>query len=341
MLLQSENFSASWSLLRVTNSADATTAPNGTNTADQLLDTAVSGTHVAIQTITKAASAITYTASVYLKPNVRTLGELRVSDQAGNGVRNTFNLTAGTIGTPSTFGTGFTAGTSTITAVGNGWYRMDLVATTNSATTLGHEIYIANASANTSYTGDGSGFFVWGAQLEAGAFATSYIPTVASQVTRSADVALIQGSNFSSWYNQNEGSLSTRYDTAATAASNSIVAISSNSNGERIQLSHLTGARRFNVVVGGVNQVNDSGGSLGSVTANTVAKMAGAYQVNNFASDVNGGAVVTDTSGTLPVVDRMFIGADGAGGNLLNGRIQSLSYFNRRLANTELQGITS
>jgi hypothetical protein len=62
-----------------------------------------------------------------------------------------------------------------------------------------------------SYTGDGySGIYIWGAQLEAGAFPTSYIPTVASQVTRSADSASMTGTNFSDWYRADEGTFIVR-----------------------------------------------------------------------------------------------------------------------------------
>ena len=64
------------------------------------------------------------------------------------------------------------------------------------------------ASSSIPYTGDGaSGIYIWGAQVELGSFPTSYIPTVASEVTRAADVAQIAGANFSSWYNQNEGTM--------------------------------------------------------------------------------------------------------------------------------------
>jgi len=52
-----------------------------------------------------------------------------------------------------------------------------------------------------------AGLFLWGAQVEAGAFPTSYIPTTTATVTRAADVASMTGGNFSSWYNQNEGTL--------------------------------------------------------------------------------------------------------------------------------------
>ena len=182
LLTYTEQFdNAAWSKVRATVAANAITAPDGTGTADQLAGTAVAGTHCAIQIITKAASALIYSALVYVKQAQLTKGELRFSDQAGNGVRCTFDLAAGTVATAVAYGTGFTVGASAITALPNGWYRVSLSGTTNTATTLGHEVYLADASGNVSYTGDGtSGIFVWGAQLETGSTATAYQKVVSA-----------------------------------------------------------------------------------------------------------------------------------------------------------------
>ena len=58
------------------------------------------------------------------------------------------------------------------------------------------------------YTTDGiKSLAIWGVQLETGSFPTSYIPTKGSTVTRNADEASITGTNFSSWYNQSEGTI--------------------------------------------------------------------------------------------------------------------------------------
>jgi hypothetical protein len=344
LLLQSENFSASWSLLRLTNTADALVSPDGRVNADLLLDTAVAGTHVAIQTITKAASSIVYTASVYLKAGVRTLGELRVSDQAGNGVRNTFNLTAGTVGTPSAFGTGFTAGTSTITSVGNGWYRVDLVATSNSATTLGHEIYIADAGGTTSYTGNGSGFYAWGAQLEAGAFATSYIPTVASQVTRAADSASMIGNNFARWYNQSAGSLFAEYSFIGTiGATRAVVALANPATGNYADAMTMGGQSAANALVYfevRANSTDQANILLSTATVNTPYKSVASFTLNNVTATNNGVVSGSDTSAVLPFVTTLWIGrrTDGGTGSTT---IKRIAYYGRILSTSEQQGITS
>ena len=338
LLLQSENWSASWSLLRVTNSDNSTTSPDGTLSADQLLDTAVAGTHVAIQTITKAASPITYTASIYLKPNVRTRGELRVSDQSGNGVRNTFNLSNGTIGTQVAFGTGFTAVASTITSVGNGWYRMSLMATTNSSTTLGHEIYISDDSANPSYTGNGSGFYVWGAQLEEGSYPTSYIPTTTASVTRNADE--ISKTGISALIGQTEGVMFAEFKALGSYDSNNmILALSDGTASNRIFL-NLTSN------VGHLEAVITSSGSTtvayeGSTPAIGYHKVALAYKNNDVVVYIDGALVHTDTSATIPATSKLNIGSYVDGTIQFNSGINSAILFPTRLTNAELASLTT
>ncbi|CAB4139309.1 hypothetical protein UFOVP351_36 [uncultured Caudovirales phage] len=340
LLLRSEEFdNASWSKLRATVTANSTTAPDGTTTADTLLDTAVAGTHVAIQTTAKAASAITYAASVWLKADVRDQGELRVSDQAGNGVRCTFNLTTAAVGAAATFGTGFTAVSSQISQFANGWYRVVLVATSNTATTIGHEVYIANASGSISYTGTGAGFFVWGAQLEAGAFATSYIPTVASQVTRNADSAAMTGANFASWYNSSQGTLLVEASQPSIFASSRTAA--SVSDG---------GTTRFNVYrqsAGNVQGfITPGAGALATTViaaANVPWKGALGYDTTTGSFVANGSAAASG-SHTIPLgtLNALAIGSvQPTGGEIFNGHIRSIRYYPTRLSNAQLQALTA
>jgi hypothetical protein len=339
LILQSENWSASWSLLRVTNSANSTTSPDGTLSADQLLDTAVSGTHVAIQTITKAASPITYTASIYLKPNVRTRGELRVSDQSGNGVRNTFNLSNGTIGTQATFGTGFTAVASTITSVGNGWYRMSLMATTNSSTTLGHEIYISNDSANPSYIGNGSGFYVWGAQLEAGSYPTSYIPTTTAAVTRNADA--ISKTGISSLIGQTEGTVFVDYVLNGQTNNANIL------NSEKNTTCSLFMAQRTNGNFSAGLYVSGSFVGLiqaGSLTIGQHCKVAYAYKSGSFALYINGVQEgILSSTFTLPTtLDDIYINDPTTYFNYQEAvQFNQVALFPTRLTNAELASLTT
>jgi hypothetical protein len=197
--------------------------------------------------------------------------------------------------------------------------------------------------------GDGySGAFLWGAQLEAGAFPTSYIPTVASQVTRSRDDASMTGANFSSWFNNAEGSFFVDYQYGQKLAAIRTIAVSDGTANNFIEViaaagtvptvssgSYLFGA------TGGVSDVNTSSGAITNV-ANARRLFAGAYKVNDYASCNNGGAIGTDTSALVPTVDRLFFSNNAnAGTTLLNGHIRKLAYYPKRLTNAELQGLTS
>jgi hypothetical protein len=190
LLLQSEDFSsASYGKGETTVTANVINGPTGTLVADRLIEsTTASAFHYVNQAVTKAASAAAYTFSVFLKDAGRQV-IVTVEADGSNGASMRVNLATGAItGAAAAYGT-FAAASGSLTAVGGGWYRAAITATTGTETTLRGSVALHTGSTNV-YTGDGvSGAYLFGVQLEAGAFATSYIPTAASTVTRAADVA--------------------------------------------------------------------------------------------------------------------------------------------------------
>ena len=176
-------------------------------------------------------------------------------------------------------------------------------------------------------------------QLELGAFATSVIPTTTTAVTRAADVAVIQGANFSNWYNQSEGTL---YADSAPQMSNAgsytIVEAGDGTANNRLGLFKLTttGNASFAVLVGGAVQVSTNNGAWSAT-----GKMAAAYKIDDFASAFNGGAVATDTNGLIPAVTQLTIGRRQDGASILNGHIARIAYYSTRQPNATLQAITT
>jgi hypothetical protein len=159
----------------LTVSANSFTAPDGTTTADTLTEDTSNGGHSVTQTLTKAASAQTYTASAFVRPNGRTVVRLRLNDSSNtNNATAEFTLTgSGTSASPTVAGT-FTSASAAITSVGGGWYRLSVTATTGTETGLGAVLFLTNGS-SASYLGDGtSGVFLWGAQLETGTTASAF-----------------------------------------------------------------------------------------------------------------------------------------------------------------------
>lgn len=176
------------------------------------------------------------------------------------------------------------------------------------------------------------------AQLEAGSTATSFIPTAGTAVTRNADVLAMTGTDFSDWFNATEG---TFYYQAEAAALGSVYVFSASdgTTNESIRSQYTTNAHLF-VSDGGVTQASIDAGTF---TAGTYEKFAGAYKENDFAASIEGGAAVTDTAGTLPTVDRLYLGAAGNGSvnAAVNLRLKTLRYYNTRLTNAQLQSLTA
>jgi hypothetical protein len=210
---------AAWSKLNTTITANAVVAPDGTVTADKLVENTATTSHIlAVPSTTAYVSGSTYTASIYLKKGERSIVGISQNTFADFGSTwryAVFDLNAGTIVNQ------VADPLATITHVGNGWYRCTITLTaTASATGRLVRMWLSNGATTLTpaYTGDGfSGVYVWGAQSEAGAFATNYIKTEASQVTRAADVASIAGTN---WYTPSAGTFFV--DSQVVAAGNTV-----------------------------------------------------------------------------------------------------------------------
>jgi hypothetical protein len=172
-------------------------------------------------------------------------------------------------------------------------------------------------------------------------FVSSYIPTVASQVTRAADNASMIGNNFARWYNQTEGTLfgdfagglgnlPTLISVSAGVSTNPVIAYR---NSVTASQSTVFKYRTFN----GITQCDING------TSTSAQKIAFAFKAADYAVSENGATAITQASGLGPTTaDSLRLGWDAPnGGRYWNGTIKRVSYFNRRLANTELQAITS
>ena len=330
LALRSQEFdNSAWTKTRSSVIADTVVAPDGTLTADKIVeDSTATNTHFVQNTgAITVTNATAYTVSVFAKAGERSL--LRINLQGATNAPAFYNLATGTLGS---IGAGVTA---SISAAGNGWYRCVFTRTIDS--TLANVILnIADAGEAVTYTGNGySGLYIWGAQVEAGSFPTSYIPTTSSQVTRSADAASMTGTNFSSWFNNAEGTLFSDITANASAlgAYGFVIKDSSVSSNYVQTIYGNNAAAAFTVAASGVLQAG-----IGVRAA--YGKVAGSYSTNNFASSLNGGSVATDTSGSVPVgLDRVQLGyLDGTYG--LNGTIKKLAYYPVRLSNNELQEMT-
>lgn len=178
---------------------------------------------------------------------------------------------------------------------------------------------------------------IWGAQVEAQAFASSYIPTTVATVARGSDIAVMTGTNFSSWYNPSEGTILCFHSGRTSGAAGRAVEINNNSATERIVLSTDSTSATYLISDNGSAQVNLARSAF---AASIAKRYAAAYSANNFAVSFNGAAALTDNSGTLPTVDRMWVGQTNTG-VFLDSTISRIAYWPIRLPNATLQVLSA
>ena len=334
---------AAWTKTQSSITSNTIVAPDGTLTGDKLIpDTTAGVTHNIVQTI-NVTSGTYYTFSCYMKKAEYYVGYLGLTG-GGNGFGADFiavvaDLNAGTVTTATGSGTAqpFSYG---IQDAGNGWYRLWMTALASSTVGSLPRIYAVNGSsyADRTAAGDGfSGVYIWGAQMEAGAFPTSYIPTVASSVTRSADTASMTGVNFSQWYRADEGTMYAEWSQPQTSSISRVFQFDDGSANNRTYIGASNNGIEA-VISGGTTQASIT---AGTITVNTFAKLASCYKFNDFVVSVNASNVATDTSGIVPLVDRARIGSNETGGNVVNGTVKKVAYYPARLTNAQLQALTS
>lgn len=330
LLLRSEEFdNAAWAKFNGSITTNSVISPNGTLTADTYTADGTNSAHITRATVTLVANT-TYALSIYVKPAGNNWGYLTVGG-TGAGGYSTFNYGTGTLGS-------LQAGlvSRSIIPVGNGWYRATIVLTTGASVGSNHVEFSTSPTETIGVVATSGGITVWGAQLEAGAFATSYIPTVASQVTRSADAASITGTNFSNWYRADEGAMYAEFASNATAIGG-VFALNEGAGSQTIDYRAATGFST--VFAAGSTQANIS---IGTGNSGAATKVAVAYARNDYAGTRNGGSIVSDSSVILPVgVNTLRIGSIDAGGFPLSGTIRKLAYFPARVTNAQLQSLTT
>lgn len=176
------------------------------------------------------------------------------------------------------------------------------------------------------------------AQLEAGGWATSFIPTdsTAGGITRNSDIVTMTGTNFSSWFNNTEGSFVTVADTFASGASARLFNCNDGTATNRIEALRASGGNIQELVFS-----DGAASTSATVSLNTTFKVCAAYKANSLAVAVNGSTVATDSSATIPTVNRLYLGGTlNATISYLNGHLAKLFYYPQRLTNAEVQAFS-
>lgn len=334
LLTYSQEFNnAIWAAPPATVSPNVAISPDGTQNADKLVSnnsTAVAGVQ---QFVTSTATPHTF--SVFVKPDGANFVQLLFNAAASANFAN-FDIVNGLV----------TAGTYTnasITRVGSGWYKISITFT-SATTSIGATLYLLDngtAGRGSTFTGDGvKGAFLYGAQLEAGRFATSYIPTSANPVTRNADIASLTGANFTPWYNT-EGTILAYADSSSEQGGATSYNIFSLNDGTASNYSrgYVYALNVGSNVVVGTSSIADV--SVGTWTLGRQFRSAQAFRTGNTVASVSGALSTAGTPSSIPVANTMTFGSNNGAGAALNGHIKSLAFYPYRLTDAQIQALTT
>jgi hypothetical protein len=304
--------------------ANQAVAPDGTATADYIdYTTAITNSKLIERTFDNTPAGKTYTGSVWIKGTAGQTINL-ILDGYGvdvTGEQYTLDGTWQRLSITRTYGPTFSA---------DALFRFGV-----------RPLGLSAGTANQVYA--------WGAQIEVGSFATSYIPTTTTSVTRAVDEATITGTNFTDWYNPTEGSIFAKYSAGTNVSEvpfaitktgseiSDVIAIGASSSGS------ISGVLPTLVVADdGVIQTGITI-TINPVDGDTI-KTAIAYKENDFAIssgiDTESG-FASDSSGTIPTVDIARIGKYPYYGIWQNRPIARILYYPQRLSNSQLQNLTS
>jgi hypothetical protein len=352
LLLRSEDFSATWVKSSDTVlTTDIDISPDGQNTADKLSAGTSNFPQIA-QQVTPPSFTSVHTFSVFVKSAGIPAVQLRVRNASAptNYFRALFDLTTGQVSIQFTsFGNGvFISYDSKY--FGNGWWRFSITGTADTTGTILQPLVILQKDllgtvADSTNSSPTDGVLLWGAQLEEGSFPTSYIPTTASTVTRSADSATMTGTNFSSWYNPSEGTILAQalhrrlYDGVDRFPRIASIRQIEASVADSIELIYAVRVENQTSAVPGIRVNNVLVASPFFVGEHNNKKQALAYAVDNVIGASGGTLSSLDTSANIPIVNMLLIGRSTAIENI-NGTIAQLTYYPTRLPNNILQNLT-
>jgi hypothetical protein len=339
--LQSQDFTTTWSPTNVTVSANVTgtTDPFGTNLADLLTATA-SGSARVVQTFS-FVSGTTYTYSCFAKAGSGFFGMTMENGGVASGVAVIWNLSTGAFSVSGSVGSGYTLQAHNIENYGNGWYRCSMRVLLGSTVAGNIRVNTSNGTMSSAIvqSDNGNTVNVFGAQIETGSVATSYIPTTTTSATRNADVINLSGA-VSGCIGQTEGTIYAEFEIRSDTTTRRLFALSDGTQANRVFLYYTSNALRA--------QIQGTSISLGDPAAG-YHKVAFAYQQSGvsgtlFAS-LDGGAVVSGTSAAFPAsltdINIGKIETTATSSSFWNARIRAVALYTTRLTNDQLQALTT
>jgi len=321
-------------------------APNGATSTTSLFSSTDTSNNVRQVGIpgSVASASTAYTITAFLKKSpINAYIQVNITGSATVVPIAYFDLTNGTAVVGADLIAGATGVSASITPYPDGWYRARITFTTNAGATgvggyIGPCVTVSATGDNRSYVGVvGQGIYAWGAQVEQGAFATSYIPTTAGAVTRAVDSCRVLPASMG-WFTAGPGSWFAEFisQTTPTPSANRIIG-------------YPVVNGKTPLYIGTTNQIGVYDGNAVVTSANTFVRDAVAKAVSTWTAStgkicLNGGAVASgsETTGFLDAASSgIALLQTGTAVESSTGYIRRLSWWPRVLSDAEMQGITA
>jgi len=325
----SQDFS-NWTKVNVTIGASTELSPEGIANANLFSNLNETSAYLSNSTLTLTIG-VTYTFSVFVKKvNTRWI---RIASVASGTSGCWFDLDNGVLGTVN-------SESATIEKYPNNWYRITntFVATATSGSTI---VFMGISANDNSTVAELNGqFLIYGAQVEAGSYATSLIHTSGAAVTRNEDKAFNAGLGTTDTFNDSEGVLYAEISVLDTDSANKIITLSNGTNSTRVAIRCVNTLLIAQLRISGSNQY-EFAYTLPNMTDNF--KIAIKYKVNDFSLYVNGSKLDSSNSGNVfssgTLTELAF--DDGGGSSIFNGNVKAVAVYKTALTDTELANLTS
>jgi hypothetical protein len=343
----------SWVKLNATITANSIASPSGVVNADTFIDNSNNTSHVFYKDVLPSSTGV-MTGSVYLKNNNRQFAVVTLCTGSGGSIRYSavVDLQNGTITQNNSLNSP-TSTSSSIESVGNGWYRVSV--NLNCTTTASGSNFLVLATSNTgtpttfvtgtldpAYAGNSSSIYAWGAQLEAGSYPTSYIPTTSASVTRNADA--ISKTGISSLIGQTEGVL--YLDLYASGKNNDANTFGTwliaGDSAENFQIYNL-GTTLYWYAKNTAGLIIDQSADQ-TIVEGTRYKIAFAYKSGDYALYINGVQKRTNANANVPIGVSQFnlsSGSFGASPAIVKNEYNVTALWKTRLTNAQLAQLTT
>ena len=340
LVTQSEYFGDSYWTKSRASFVNGFTSPEGLSNSYKLVEDSSNGLHAIYQNANITIPVGTATLSVFVKENGRNFFQIRTGSAAG--ITNAplyanFDLVNNLV-TAQSAG----ANNAIIEQYANGWKRLSVSFTITSGTQAAlvfQTITSGTSVIGEGYTGDGtSGVFIYGAQLEAGSYPTSYIPTYGSSVTRVAESVI--KTNVSSILNDNAGTLFLEIQGEVDSLSRALT-LSNSTSAERVQIFYQGSTKiTTNIIRANVSQV-DLNVFTKVVDQNATLKVIIRYEPNNAKMFVNGEQIAVDTSVNIPLGLNKISFDNGIGNSKFTGKVKNLIYIPTAITDQEAIDLTT